>query len=170
MTYFKNVNTLEELRKQYKELLKVYHPDNGGNVSDMQEINTEYDRLFKALKDKHEKAADNKENNANTDFNNMKYDFSEDQKLREMLNKIIGFNGIEIEIIGQWIWVSGNTYKYKKELKEYGFKWASQKKMWHFHTDTFRKLSRKILSMEDIRNYYGSTKIQAEQRPMLKQA
>lgn len=28
MTYFKDVNTLEELRKQYKELLKKYHPDN----------------------------------------------------------------------------------------------------------------------------------------------
>ena len=28
MRYFKNVETLEELRKQYKELLKKYHPDN----------------------------------------------------------------------------------------------------------------------------------------------
>ena len=29
--YFINVNTLEELRKQYKELLKKFHPDNGGS-------------------------------------------------------------------------------------------------------------------------------------------
>ena len=28
MKYFKNVETLEELRKQYKDLLKKYHPDN----------------------------------------------------------------------------------------------------------------------------------------------
>ncbi len=27
-TYFKDVQTLDELRKQYKELLKKYHPDN----------------------------------------------------------------------------------------------------------------------------------------------
>lgn len=47
--YFENINTLEELRKQYKELLKLRHPDNGGNVSEMQEINAEYDRLFKIL-------------------------------------------------------------------------------------------------------------------------
>lgn len=52
--YFKNVTTLEQLRKQYKELLKTYHPDNGGNVSDMQDINAEYDKMFKVLKDKHE--------------------------------------------------------------------------------------------------------------------
>lgn len=37
-TYFKNVNTLEELRKQYKELLKQHHPDNGRDVAIMQEI------------------------------------------------------------------------------------------------------------------------------------
>ena len=51
--YFNKINTLEELRKQYKELLKIHHPDNGGNVADMQEINAAYDQLFKGLKDKH---------------------------------------------------------------------------------------------------------------------
>ncbi len=45
--YFENISTLEELRKLYKELLKLHHPDNGGNVSEMQEINSEYDRIFK---------------------------------------------------------------------------------------------------------------------------
>ena len=40
MTYFKNVNTLEELRKQYKELLKKFHPDNpNGSTEATQEIN-----------------------------------------------------------------------------------------------------------------------------------
>ncbi len=31
--YFENISTLEELRRQYKELLKLHHPDNGGNVN-----------------------------------------------------------------------------------------------------------------------------------------
>ena len=105
MKYFKNINTLEELRKQYKELLKKYHPDNAtGSTEATQEINAEYDKLFKVLKDKHDsKSADGKEGNATTDFNNTKYDFTEDIKLREMLGKIIGFEGITIEIIGAWI-------------------------------------------------------------------
>ncbi len=51
--YFSNVNNLQELRKQYKDLLKKHHPDNGGNVADMQKVNAEYDRLFKLMKDKH---------------------------------------------------------------------------------------------------------------------
>ena len=122
MAYFKDVNTLEQLRKQYRDLLKIHHPDNGGNVSDMQEINAEYDKLFKALKDKHEsKSADSKEENAKTDFSNMKYDFSEDAKLREMLSKITSFDGITIEVCGNWIWAF-DSYNYRKELKELGFK------------------------------------------------
>lgn len=171
MAYFNNIATLEQLRKQYRDLLKIHHPDNGGNVSDMQQINAEYDRLFKLLKDRHEsKATDSKENNAKTDFNNMKYDFSEDELLREMLQKVIHLSEITIEIIGNWLWLSGNTYQYKKELKDLGFKFAGQKKSWYWHSEAFRKRSHKKLSMEDIRNYYGSTEVETDGTKRLKQA
>ncbi len=52
--YFENISTLNELRKQYKELLKIHHPDNGETLEIMQEINSEHDRMFKILKDQHE--------------------------------------------------------------------------------------------------------------------
>lgn len=99
MTYFKNTKTLEELRKQYKELLKKYHPDNvNGSEDATKAINAEYDKLFKVLKDRHEnKTADNDKNKST--YNNMKYDFGEDKALRDMLNKIISFHGITIEVI-----------------------------------------------------------------------
>lgn len=99
--YFKDVNTLEELRKQYRDLLKKYHPDNAnGSTEATQEINAEYDRLFKVLKDRHEsRSAETDKEYGKTDFNKMKYDFSEDQKLREVLQKIINFDGTNIEIV-----------------------------------------------------------------------
>lgn len=164
MTYFKNINTLEKLRKQYKELIKIHHPDNGGNVSDIQEVNAEYDKLFKILKDRHNSNTTGKEN---ASYDNMKYDFTEDQKLREMLNKIISFSGITIEICGSWTF---NSYNYRKELKEMNFKFAGKKKAWYWHSEAFKKKGKKLLSMNDIRSYYGSTEIQPEQRPLLKQA
>lgn len=157
--YFENIRTLEELRKQYKELLKEHHPDNGGNLTTMQEINSEYDRLFKILKDQHDQNCSSDKIRAGNDYSNMKYDFAEDEKLREMLNNIIHFSGIDIELVGAWIWLSGNTYACKKELKEFGFRWASQKKMWYWHSEAFRKKSHKTLSMDDIRNFYGSTEV-----------
>ena len=162
MKYFKDITNLSELRKQYKELLKVHHPDNGGNVADMQEINAEYDNLFKMLKDKHEsKTTDNKES-----FDNMQYDFAEDEKLREMLNKIIAFHGITLEICGNWLWAF-DSYNYRKELKELGFRYAKNKRAWYWHSEAFRKKSRKSLSMDDIRSYYGSTEVRTGQRALL---
>lgn len=166
MTYFKNVNNLQELRKQYKELLKAHHPDNGGNLELMQEINAEYDKLFKVLKDKHEsKTADNENS-----YNNMQYDFEEDAKLREVLEKVVILNDIVIEIIGNWCWISGNTYQHKEYLKEIGFKYGGKKKAWYYHTEAFRKKGHKALSMEDIRNYYGSTEVKTQGRKILKEA
>lgn len=169
MKYFKDCNTLEELRKQYKELLKAHHPDNGGNVADMQEINAEYDKLFKLLKDKHESKQTDSESNTQSSYNANMYDWENDKALREVLEKIINFSGVDIEIIGQWVWVF-NSYEYRKELKEFGFKYASSKKAWYFHTEAFRKKGKKALSINDIRNYYGSTKVQTEERKQLKQA
>lgn len=42
MTYFSKVKTLEEAKKLYKELALKNHPDMGGSVEVMQEINSEF--------------------------------------------------------------------------------------------------------------------------------
>ncbi|MCM1218797.1 MAG: molecular chaperone DnaJ [Lachnospiraceae bacterium] len=54
MKNFKNIKSFEDLKAQYKGLLKINHPDNGGDVAKMQEINVEYDALFKIWKNRHE--------------------------------------------------------------------------------------------------------------------
>ena len=42
MKYFKNVTSYEDLKNQYRNLLKANHPDNGGNEETMKEINIQY--------------------------------------------------------------------------------------------------------------------------------
>ena len=87
MRYFKNVETLEELRKQYRDLLKKYHPDNGGSEEITKDINTEYEQLFKVLKNRHErKKADSNGNDSGTTYNSTKWNFQEDEKLRDILS------------------------------------------------------------------------------------
>ena len=79
----------------------------------------------------------------------------------EILNKIIGFHGITIELCGSWIWAF-DSYNYRKELKEMGFKYASKKKLWYWHNQEEKIKNKKSKSMEEIREKYGSQKIFTE--------
>ena len=48
--FFAGVNSMGSLKKRYKDLLKIYHPDNKcGDTDAIQEINREYQRLMAKL-------------------------------------------------------------------------------------------------------------------------
>lgn len=50
--YLTNIISYEDLKNKYRALLKANHPDNGGDVEKMQEINCEYEALFTIWKDR----------------------------------------------------------------------------------------------------------------------
>lgn len=60
MGYFPEVHSIDELKRQHRRLMQMYHPDVGGNTIVAQEINAEYDALFEKLK------AQEEEQRANT--------------------------------------------------------------------------------------------------------
>ena len=153
MKYFNNISNLNELRSEYKKLIKEYHPDNGGSVEITQEINNEYEILFNQLKNKSETDTNNQTSQASDNFN-----YESDSILRDIINKIINYN-IDIEIIGSWLWVTGDTYSIKDELKSLKFQWSGKRKAWYFHSEPYKKRTKKILSLDEIRNYYGSEKV-----------
>lgn len=137
--WFKDVTTIEELRKRYRELLKMYnHPDNEkGSVEITQEINAEYDLVFSILS--REKQEDSQEEN---------------EQFKAIMNAIIGFN-ITIEVIGSWIWCF-DCYAYKEQLKALGFVWCKNKKAWTWHSGKYRRYHKKEIPLNDIRVKYGS--------------
>lgn len=51
MTYFKNIHSLAELKKEYRRLALENHPDKGGSTEVMQQINVEFERLHEIWKD-----------------------------------------------------------------------------------------------------------------------
>lgn len=46
MRHFQNITSQAELKNQYRALAMQHHPDRGGDIKIMQEINAEYDVLF----------------------------------------------------------------------------------------------------------------------------
>lgn len=56
MTYFHDITSLSDLKKQYRELVKNNHPDKGGDIAVMQAINNEFEHLYNIWKDRKETA------------------------------------------------------------------------------------------------------------------
>ena len=144
-----SIKTLDELKKQYRKLSMIYHPDKGGSDAQMQELNNEYDRLRAKLKA-----------GANLSEEESKLEDELDEVYKDVIATLIVIPNVEIELIGSWIWVSGATYPIKEMLKELNFKFARNKKMWYWHADDkYRKRSKKHFSIDDIREMYKHEKI-----------
>lgn len=159
MKYFNNPETLEELKKQYKKLAMENHPDKGGDSETMKAINAEYDELFNLLKNVRKSSKGDTYTAANSET---------PEEFKNIISKIIILDGIDIEIIGSWIWVTGNTFQYKENLKELHFRFSNSKKAWYFHNDGYSRRGRKTYTLDEIRSLYGSEKITSE--PQLKLA
>lgn len=161
MKWFNNPQTLEELKKQYKQLAVKHHPDKGGNTANMQEINAEYDRLFEKLKNIR-RTAEGKTYTTKTETRETANDF------KEIISELIHLDGIIIEICGSWLWITGDTYSHREVLKHLKFRFSKSKKAWYYHTDEYRKSHGKVFTLDEIRDLYGSETIKTE--PQLKLA
>lgn len=146
--YFKEIATLEDLKKQYRVLALKNHPDRGGDLEVMKAINAEYDELFVKVKDIHK----NKEGKTYTKENP-----ETSEQFRDIIDKLIKMAGVEIEVIGCFLWVSGNTKPHKDEIKALGFKWHSKKKMWYKSPEDYKRHGKKQYSIEEIRDMYGTS-------------
>lgn len=152
MKWFKNPSTMEELRKQYRKLMKENHPDIGGTEEAAKEINSEYDRLYEILSRQEAQERPQGEQDTTEDK------AAEDKAIRAVLDALAGIDA-DVEIIGSWVWVTRNSYPYKDLLKSLNFRYASKKKAWYFHADEYHRHSKKEITLEQIRKKYGSRKV-----------
>ena len=133
---FKGIEGINEAKKIYKKLAKVLHPDVGGSEEEFKILNAVYTDLI-----------ENKIYFSNS--------YKIDVELEKIISLILHFENIKIELIGSWIWVSGDTKEIKEKLKEIGFKWASKKKMWYYGEMKAKNPNPK--SIDEIKSKYGST-------------
>lgn len=143
MKFFESCKTLQELKKEYKRLAMLFHPDRGGDVATMQEINRLYAELFEGMRHNGGAAATGETSETAEAF-------------IKIIDSIIGNANITIELCGSWIWLTGTTFPIKDKLKELGFRWHGKKKSWYWTADGFKKRRFKSLSMDEIRMKYGS--------------
>ena len=158
LKYFKDCTSKEECKKLYKKLAFIHHPDRGGDTETMKTINAEFDyvmenNIFKSSKKDTSKKDTKKD-----------YDFSSSQ-FKDIISALVRLDGLEIEITGCFIWVTGNTYPQKDIIKSLGFRYSRNKKAWYIAPEEYfaqKRSYKKSYSMNNIRNKYGSQKFESE--------
>jgi len=140
------------VKKAFHAAAMKYHPDrNPAGLEMMKIINTAFDAL--------------KEFSGAIDAELSEQDYPE--ALNAAINSIIALDGLLIEICGAWVWVTGNTREHKETLKANGYRFAGKKKAWHFRPDNWKSASRGRVSLDSIREKYGSvTPHRPEFRPV----
>lgn len=155
MNYFKNCQTLDEAKKLFWDLAKKHHPDKGGDTATFQEILNQFERFRPASEN--EKFTGEFEQWRATEY-------------AHILDKLIKIPAVTVEICGSWIWISGPTKQYKDLIKAIdpgetfrrGF--SRPKGMWYFSPKGYRKKSRRELDIDEIRDLYGSQRVQKDER------
>jgi len=141
------IKNIDDLKKEYFRLAKIYHPDAGGNTQDFQTLLNEYQKLLKTtLKSS---------NLSDEDIHNEEVI---DEHIRAAMESVINLPGINIELVGKWIWISGNTYPIKEALKAANFIFIKkdQTPFWVFKG--VESTGRGKMSLDEIKSKYGAKK------------
>ena len=150
--YFLQCATTQEVKARYKKLAKEHHPDAGGDTATMQAINREYALAATLLAQGAGLSGEETDNEVRLS-----------EAYRQVIESIITLPGIVIEVVGNWIWVSGNTYPVRKQLQAAGLFFAGKKKAWYYRAEEYKtKSSNKTL--EEIKNKYGSEMISTKSK------
>lgn len=150
MKFFFNCKTVEDVKKLYKTLAKEHHPDRGGDTATMQQINTEYSQAIRAAA-KGEGMTEEETEDVIIDS----------EAYKEAINKVVNLPGIKVELVGNWLWITGETKQHKDILKAEPakFTWAKKKddfSAWFFRTAEYKTRNKQKMSLDAIRNKYGS--------------
>lgn len=145
--YFDHLFTLAEIKAEYKALVKINHPDVGGDTATMQAINGQYTEAVKRIEREGEKA--DREAAAQ----------EAPEEFMAVISRIANLAGITVDLVGAWLWVTGNTFIHKETLKAVGFKWASKKRAWYWYPEYAAVTCGTKKSLEEIKSKYGTQRI-----------
>lgn len=136
-----------ELKKAFKRLAVKYHPDKNPIGAEMMKmINAAYEFLTNNIEKINQFQSPNEE-----DF----YNYSDE--IESVLKTIVTLEGVIFEVIGNWVWIRGETKSHREILKTLKCKWAPTKKEWYYRPEEHKSVyNRKTHTIEEIREMYGT--------------
>ena len=150
--FFKGCKTVAEVKSEYRRLAMLHHPDRGGDTRTMQDLVNAYHVALKRRDGETSRGTDDREH---TYHYNERNETAATRIIDELLK--LKMAGVEILLIGTWVWVEGETKQYRKLLGKagLGLKWHSKRLMWYWSPGKYRKKRYSNMPTEDLKAYYG---------------
>ena len=155
LQFFKDFNqNLQTVKKRFKELAFLHHPDRGGNTATMQAVNGEYEYIIK-----------NQLFTFANDYEKENYNEAYELRYPDIIIQLMQLPALEIELCGNWLWIGGVTYPVRKELSKIGCLFSPKKLMWYYRPEDFKHgKNKKTVDIDTIRHKYGSTPILEQEK------
>lgn len=162
MNFFKDCHTVSAIKQEYHRLVRIHHPDVGGDHETMVELNAQYQAALEAANGETSTGSDGEEH---TYYYNEARETAMAEKLQELV--LMQLPGIEIMVVGNWIWVSGDTKPVAKQLGKKGAKlrWHSKRLMWYWRPFGRKAFYNKNSSFDDLCYTYGVRKVKNQPPP-----
>lgn len=164
MNWFKNCNTPDEIKSEYRRLAMKHHPDRGGDTATMQDINAAYHAALKGSDGRTYKSSESQQRSSGRAEYTYRYNQTAEEQLMNKLIEIIkalpATADITITVVGMWLWVRGDTRPQKETLKAAKFWWNRQREAWNWHPEGYASRFNKNVSIEEILE--GGTEVPVE--------
>lgn len=136
--YFFNLRTVSEIKSRYRELMMQWHPDRHPEADEKQK--REYTRITQEINEAYHAALASAHGTTETGDDGRdhtyKYDEVDEQAIMDKIAELIALHmeGVEIWLIGLWVWVIGETKPHREALgrEGLGLSWHGKRQAWYW--------------------------------------
>jgi len=150
--YFNECSTYQEAKKLFSILCFKHHPDHNGNEETFKAILHEFENF----------TCDDAKQQSKEDLSNF----------AQAIQALSFLDGIQISIVGSWIWIAGNTKEHKESIKKFAddfnfkYKWNFKRNIWQLSpaNEKYRKFKNELHTKESLQAFYGGKDIEQDRQ------
>lgn len=153
MNYFNNISNPDDARKIYRTLVKMHHPDLGGDTEVMKAINLQYESLLRRL-DGREYTRQQPTTDGRSTWV-YRYNEKTEREIMAAVARVMraiheSNQAIDCTVVGTWLWVTGETKPARHLLKAAGLWWNAKRSAWNWHPKGFSTRYNDNLTLDEI--------------------
>ena len=154
MRYFDALRTVEEIKKEFRRLIMLHHPDHGGSTATTQEIISQYHTALQRADGQTTKDSEDKPHTYH-------YNAATEQEIIDKIDELIAAGvtrSCEIWLIGTWVWIQGETKPIRHLLQSHGCTYHGKRQCWYWQNGPERHRYNSKADLNDLAAKYGASK------------